>query len=485
MPGSVGGAAIHGVDWSPMQILADPDALFRALPEDRLMNPAGYEPEWLREFLRSGALRALFGPESTARGSLEIVRAAGYRSVELALSLGIVVSLFTDPVRRFAPGLWREKLEEGFLSGGWLGGMMITEPGCGTDMMACQTEYRVDAEGPVLAGTKHWAGLTALADYWLVLARDDKKGKGFGFPSLNFYVCRATPESFVLLKRYGSAGLRSIPYGMTRIEARREILAPLLSGSKTDRFRQIHSILHRSRISISAIACGACARMADDVRTHVRDRRVFGKTLESYGQVQARVAEIEAARDIARVLHETACREAEAADRPGSAGVPAQIANIVKVVASDLAFAAATSASQLLGGESYRTDTYVGRATADLRPFRIFEGSNDVLCDAIWQAAEKAAKTGGETFEAAVRAACEAAESPAPSLAAFGANAADGALPQGLRCLGGRILANAAVLRRCREQGLSQAAVRPLLARLVRDAGTAATWRSGAGLAEY
>jgi alkylation response protein AidB-like acyl-CoA dehydrogenase len=468
-----------------MHTPTDPEARFRSLPEEQLLNPAGYAPEFLRGVLRAGVAQALFGRESTARGNLEIVRAAAYRSVELALSLGITVSLFSGPVRQFAPDLWRDKLEQGFLESGWLGGMMITEPGCGTDMMACQTEYRAEADGPVLRGTKHWAGLTALADYWLVLARDGEPGKGYRFPSLNFYVCRATPESFELLKRYGSAGLRSIPYGMTRIAAREGILAPLLSGRKTDRFRQIHSILHRSRISISAITCGACARIADDIRQHVQSRVVFGKTLESYGQVQTRVAEIEAAREITQALHEIGCREAEAADLPGSEGVPSQIANVVKVVATDLAFAAATSASQLLGGESYRTDTYIGRTTADLRPFRIFEGSNDVLCDAIWQAAEKAAKTGGETFEAAVRAAYEMADWPAPSVAVFATVFAEDALPQGLRCLGGRILANAAVLRGCVERGLSRSAVQPLLTRITRDLTSAETWQTGAGLVEY
>lgn len=465
---------------------SDPETHFRLLPEETLLNPAGYEPEFLRDLLRAGLGQALCGPASTARGNLEIVRAAAYRSVELALSLGITVSLFTGPVRRYAPDLWRNQLAPGFTSGGWLGGMMITEPGCGTDLMACQTEYRAEAGGPTLRGTKHWAGLTALADYWLVLARDGEPGKGFGFPSLNFYVCRATPESFLLLKRYGSAGLRSIPYGRTRIDAREGILAPLLAGRKTERFRQIHSILHRSRISISAIACGACARIADDVQRHVQTRIVFGKSLGSYGQVQVRLAEIEAAREIARVLHDVGCREAEAADRPGSEGVPAQIANVVKVVATDLAFAAATSASQLLGGDSYRTDTYIGRATADLRPFRIFEGSNDVLCDAIAQAAEKAAKTGGETFADAVRAACEIAGWPTPSVAAFTAPAAaEGGWPQGLRCLAGRILANATVLRWCAAQGLTRPAIQPLLTRLVRDLAAAETWPAGAGLVEY
>ncbi len=460
----------------------DIDDFFRSLPSDELLNPQGYRPEFLRNMLRSDSLRTLFGPESTARGNLEIVRAAGYQSVELALSLGITVSLFTGPVRTFAPELWRAQLEKGFLTEGHLGGMMITEPGCGTDMMACQTEYRVDAHGPFLVGTKHWAGLTALADYWLVLARDGETGKGFRFPSLNFYICRATPESFVLLKRYGSAGLRSIPYGMTRIEARKEILAPLLSGSKTDRFRQIHSILHRSRISISAITCGACARIADDLRAHVQSRMVFGKCLESYGQVQARVAEVEASRDISRVLHEVGCREAEAADRPGSEGVPAQMANIVKVVASDVAFAAATSASQLLGGESYRTDTYIGRATADLRPFRIFEGSNDVLYDAIWQAAEKAATTGGESFNSVVHRVFNCADLPKPNLEIFASKAA---FPQGMRCLGGRIFANATVVGWCLQQGLSRQRIWPLLLRIQRDLSVVAIGQANAGIVEY
>jgi alkylation response protein AidB-like acyl-CoA dehydrogenase len=462
----------------------NPHDLLAAASDDVLLHPAGYPPEYLRGLLRDG-LHALFAADSTARGNLEIVRAAAQRSVELALSLGITVSLFSDPVRRFAPALWRERLEEGFRTQGWLGGMMITEPGCGTDMMACQTHYGADGDGPQLRGVKHWAGLTALADYWLVLARDGQPGRGYSFPSLNFYVCRAAPESFVLLKRYAPAGLRSIPYGMTRIEARADVLAPLLAGSKTDRFRQIHSILHRSRISIAAIACGACARLAQEAAQRAHEREVFGKPLDSYGQVRARLAEIAAARDVAHVLHEVACREAEAADRPGSDGVPAQIANVVKVVSTDLAFAAANSASQLFGGESYRTDGYVGRAAADLRPFRIFEGSNDVLCDAIAQAAEKAAKTGGPSFARTVADAYARAGWPPPALDGFDAAAWDGTLPQGLRCLAGRILANATALRLCGDQGLSSESVRPLLARIARDVAAAQIWRGDAGLLDY
>ena len=109
-----------------------------------------------------------------------------------------------------------------------------------------------------------------------------------------------------------------------------------------------------------------------------------------------------------------------------------------------------------------------------------------MLCDALWQAAEKVAKTGGETFAATVRAAYDVAGWPAPAVGAFAVGASGaGPLPQGLRCLGGRILANAAALRACVEQGLAQAAVQPLLARIARDVAAAETWPAEAGLVEY
>lgn len=460
------------------------NSIFSTLPESELLNPAGYPPEFLRAVLRTGALRDLFVAEGSAEGRLETVRQCAYVSVEMALSLGIAASLFAHPVSRFAPDLWRRHLEEGFLTGGMLGGMMITEPGCGTDLAACETLCR-EVDGALeITGVKHWAGLSGLADYWLVLARDVPPDAAHRFPSLNFYICRADPESFKLLKRYGSAGLRSIPYGMTRIHAREGVMGPLFSGSRTERFRRIHGVLQRSRISIAAITCGACERIADDAATHAQTRRVFGKPLGDFGQVQVRLAEIEAARDVSRALLKVACRESAAADADG-ADVNGRNANVVKVVASDIAFASATSASQLLGGESYRTDTYIGRATADLRPFRIFEGSNDVLCDAIWQAAEKSGRTGGESFHAAVAAAFRKVGLPAPNLAPFACIGADGAMPQGLRCLGGRILAHAVCVEWCLADGMSTAACRPLVARMLRDVDTAAAWGPGAGLVEY
>ena len=460
--------------------IAFQDEILRVMPEALLMGPEGYPMESLRALLRAGVVRHLFqdgGPEQR----LETVRQCAFLSVELALSLGITVSLFTDPVRRFAPGVWSGEMEAGFVSGGMLGGMMITEPGCGTDLTACETRYDLEAG---ITGVKHWAGLTGSADYWLVLARDDPPGRHYRLPSLNFYICRADPYAFTLLKRYASAGLRSIPYGRTRLRIREGLIGPLFSGSRAERLRLIHGVLQRSRISIAAIAAGACERLAGEAAAHTRSRVVFGKPLISYEQARARLREVEAARDINRVLFGVACRETARSDASGTE-VPAVPANAVKVVSTDLAFAAATSASQLLGGESYRTDLYIGRATSDLRPFRIFEGSNDVLCDALWQAVKKAATAGEPSFAERIRDACETVNVPVPPLDAFHAPETDGAVPQGLRCLGGRMIAQAVCLKACAEANLSPESCAPLAARILRDAHAAATWGASAGLVEY
>jgi hypothetical protein len=218
----------------------------------------------------------------------------------------------------------------------------------------------------------------------------------------------------------------------------------------------------------------------------VDTRNVFGQPLADYGQVQARMAEIEAAKAIQGVLFEKACREAEKEDASNEAEVDSLTANVVKTVCTDLAFAAATSASQLLGGNSYRLDQYIGRAAVDLRPFRIFEGSNDVLCDAIWTAVAKAAKTGGASFEELLQSAYTRAGWTVPASASRWSEHVSGEMPQGMRCLGGRVLANAFALQWCLDAGLSASACKPLATRINRDCAIAATQDSeAAGLLEY
>ncbi|MCF7848347.1 MAG: hypothetical protein K9M45_05805, partial [Kiritimatiellales bacterium] len=55
------------------------------------------------------------------------------------------------------------------------------------------------------------------------------------------------------------------------------------------------------------------------------------------------------------------------------------LVNAAKVVSTDGLSAAADSAVQVFASAAYKRNHVVGRAFTDSRPFRIFEGSNDVL----------------------------------------------------------------------------------------------------------
>ncbi|MCE9614943.1 MAG: acyl-CoA dehydrogenase [Lentisphaerae bacterium] len=323
--------------------------------------------------------------------ALHIIRDTAYHSVELALSLGINTSLFTIPVGHHLPGFFDRDMRESFTSGAALGGIMITEPSCGTDVLSIRTSVKTVSGCMHIRGEKHWAGLTGLADYWLVLARDFTQEARL--PSLNLFICRAEPGQVDVREIYKTIGLRAIPYGRTAFDARSAILTPLFSGSASDRLRALHSVLQRSRASISAITLGAVTRLRDIAQEHVGSRTVFGKTLDTYGQVQARMSEIEGHRAMCEALFDIARREVARVDAGETTEVEGRIANIVKVLCTDASNSAAQCAAQLQGGNHFRSDTFTGRAVVDLRPFRIFEGSNDVLYEAIYVAEWKRCKS--------------------------------------------------------------------------------------------
>lgn len=52
-----------------------------------------------------------------------------------------------------------------------MGGLMITEPGFGSDALNMRTSFKEYEDGYHIKGQKHWQGLTGDANYWLVAAR--------------------------------------------------------------------------------------------------------------------------------------------------------------------------------------------------------------------------------------------------------------------------------------------------------------------------
>jgi alkylation response protein AidB-like acyl-CoA dehydrogenase len=310
---------------------------------------------------------------------LALVSTAAYHSIELALMLGISSSLFVLPVGRYAKPEVRQRVLSDFQERRLLAGMMMTEPDFGTDIMGIVTRFRPEGEGYRLQGIKHWAGLSGVGEYWLVSARKERATGALG-RDIDFFIVRSDQPGYHFEQAYPAAGLMAISYGLTRFD----VVVPgeyKLCGPATN-IRVMYDILNRSRISISSIASGAARRLADEATQRAAARVVFGQPLLAYEQVQHRLAIIQAISTVCASVCSFVGSMLDAHEAP-EPFIEMLVANVVKVTTTDLLQMSAQSSVQLFGGQGYRRDHYVGKAFADSRPFQIFEGSNDVLYEAI------------------------------------------------------------------------------------------------------
>jgi alkylation response protein AidB-like acyl-CoA dehydrogenase len=141
-----------------------------------------------------------------------------------------------------------------------LAGMMMTEPDYGTNIMGILTSFRQEGPGYRLRGLKHWAGLSGVAEYWLVSARKERETGALG-RDIDFFIVRSDQPGYCCEELYPAAGLTSITYGLTRFD----VVVPAehkLCGPHTN-IRVMYDILNRSRISISSIAAGATKRLLE------------------------------------------------------------------------------------------------------------------------------------------------------------------------------------------------------------------------------
>jgi hypothetical protein len=135
-------------------------------------------------------------------------------------------------------------------------------------------------------------------------------------------------------------------------------------------------LLHHSRMMMPGTGLGFIKRNLDEAIRHAQERKVGGRPLLSFDQVQSRIAHIQAAYTICSAMCVYSSREAATEKDLSSHGFEA---NIIKTVVSDLMQESSQSLLQLIGAKGYKLDHIAGRGTVDSRPFQIFEGSNDIL----------------------------------------------------------------------------------------------------------
>ncbi len=365
---------------------------------NQLETRRGLPPFVMRELLSAEPFSAFIPTQYGGRGALthegiEIISTASYESLALGLTFGINWALFLQPVNKYANDKVKAPIFKGFITDKKMGGLMITEPGHGSDALNMRTYFTEEQDHYHLKGTKYWAGLTGWADYWLLAARRRTAG-GELMRDIDFFICdNNKPGQIIEVEEYfENLGLYMIPYGRNKINVKIPHLYHL--EPETTGISMMLDTLHRSRMEIPAMAHGFIKRMLDEAISHCETRFVGGKSLFNYDQVQQRLASIQSAFTISSAICTHSSDNAGVEKDLSPQGIKA---NSFKTVATDLMQDAAQQLFQLVGAKAYKNNHIAGRAIVDSRPFTIFEGSNDILYAQISESVMKLMKQAKET----------------------------------------------------------------------------------------
>jgi alkylation response protein AidB-like acyl-CoA dehydrogenase len=273
-----------------------------------------------------------------------------------------------------------------------MGGLMITEPDFGSDALNMQTSFSEKGGFFHLKGKKHWAGLTGMADLWIIAARK-KSDNGDLMRDINMFICDVNVQNqkIVIEEIFENLGLYQIPYGRNSIDVyipEEQRLIPYTTG-----IQMLLDMLHRSRFQFPGMGLGFIQRMMDEAISHTKFRLVGNKSLSTYDQVKHRLTRLQSNFTICSAF---CLKSGEIAGMENDMSSLGLEANITKTVTSDIMQESAQSLLQLFGAKGYQLNSIAGRSVVDSRPFQIFEGSNDILYHQIAESVMKLMKTARE-----------------------------------------------------------------------------------------
>ena len=353
----------------------------------------GIPPSVLTEIMNEVPLSVAIPNNYGGRGiivkeCLGLLAAASYESLPLSLTFGINIALFLEPVAKYANEEVKAGIFNRFLDKQNMGGLMITEPDYGSDALNMQSYNTKQDQTYQIKGTKHWQGLTGMADYWLITSRA-KNAQGVLGRDIDFFISDESKENqkIIVEELFDNLGLYMIPYGRNILDL--QIPEKFKLKPESTGIKMMLDILHRSRMQFPGMGMGFIKRMLDEAIKHCENRIVGGKNLLSLDQVQYQISRIQSAYTVCSAMCFTSSSKSGIDKNLSLENIEA---NSMKTVVTDLMQECAQTVTQLFGAQGFRISNIAGRGIVDSRPFQIFEGSNEMLYSQISEALIKMMK---------------------------------------------------------------------------------------------
>jgi len=249
-----------------------------------------------------------------------------------------------------------------------IGGLCMTEPEVGTDVLALKTRARRDGDVYVLDGCKTYitnGGVDeqTLGDVFIVYARTGER-------EISSFLVEKGMQGFRLGQKWqDKLGMRASFTAELVLDGVRVPLANRLGEEGQGTLHMMRN-LEIERLVLAAQGTGIAQRCLRTMLAYAGERTSFGRPLREHGQIQRYIAETFAEYRAARTyVYDTARRLdlAASGQRVDADGT--------KLLAAQVAKRAADAAIQVLGGNGYMGEYVVSRLWRDAKLLEIGGGT--------------------------------------------------------------------------------------------------------------
>ncbi len=308
------------------------------------------------------------GSNLDATAAVQLFEALSTADPGFALAVLAHSVLFAQNVNVNGNEVQRKHVLPRATSGEWIGGLCMTEPSVGTDVLAMRTRARRDGDAYVLDGTKTFitnGGVDerTLGDAFVVYAATGPRNLSA------FLVEKGMPGFRLGQKWKDKLGMRASFTAELVFEGVRVPVANRLGAEGEGTLAMMRN-LEIERLSLAAMSVGIARRCVRAMIEWANQRESFGVPLREHGQIQRYIAESYAEYRAARTLVYDVARRFDFV----ATGQRVE-ADAAKLFAAQVGKRAADAAIQVLGGYGYMGENAVERLWRDAKLLEIGGGT--------------------------------------------------------------------------------------------------------------